>query len=452
MRIARAAEKLVSDEPLDETPDTTGLIGGRFEVVRTLGDGAFAVVYEAIDRELGRRVALKLFNSYAPDELDLALREARAMARLNHANVLAVHDIGEHRGTPFLALEYAETDLHRWLTASVRDPAKILALLVDAGYGLAAAHRAGLVHHDFKPANVMMRADGSVAVGDFGLARHLDSQDDESVALGEFALGTLRYISPERLLGHVGDPRSDQFSFCVALWEALCGAHPFAGLDAQRRYDSISAGPSGSPNAPAHVVRALRRGLSLEPTARFATMDDLLASLAQPSDARGWWPRQLRSGARSGRRRDVRARGLRPALSVVGLVGVFALSLIASREAPADGGTPIAVLVADAGLMNAQALASDGKPQLAIAMLMEVMPIVRQTDDVHQYQYLMQLEGLGDLLGESDAHLQAAMTYAAGKNLARDLDLDPTNFVHKRTLAQAKANRKARSTDTHTGK
>jgi serine/threonine protein kinase len=257
MRIARIAEELVPNELLEETPDTTGLIGGRFEVVRTLGDGAFAVVYEAIDRELGRRVALKLFNRYAPDELDLALREARAMAKLNHANVLAVHDIGEHRGTPFLALEYAETDLHRWLTASVRDPAKILALLVDAGHGLAAAHRAGLVHHDFKPANVMMRGDGSVAVGDFGLARHLDSQDDESVALGEFALGTLRYISPERLLGHVGDPRSDQFSFCVALWEALCGAHPFTGMDAQRRYDSIASGPDLPKHRPTSFGRCV---------------------------------------------------------------------------------------------------------------------------------------------------------------------------------------------------
>jgi tRNA A-37 threonylcarbamoyl transferase component Bud32 len=462
MRIARIAEELVPNELLEETPDTAGLIGGRFEVVRTLGDGAFAVVYEAIDRELGRRVALKLFNRYAPDELDLALREARAMAKLNHANVLAVHDIGEHRGTPFLALEYAETDLHRWLTGSVRDPAKILALLVDAGHGLAAAHRAGLVHHDFKPANVMMRGDGSVAVGDFGLARHLDSQDDESAALGEFTLGTLRYISPERLLGHVGDPRSDQFSFCVALWEALCGAHPFTGMDAQRRYDSISSGPSGSPKAPVHVVRALRRGLSLEPTARFEDMDELLAALAQPSVSRSWWPRHVRggpSGRRSGvspaiGRSAVRARGLRPALSalstlsIAGLVGVFAL--FASREAPADGGTPIAVMVSDAGLVNAHALASDGKPQLALAMLMETMPILRETDEAHQYQYLTQLEALGDVLLESDAYLQAAMTYAAGKKLARDLDLDPDTFVTKRSLAQAKANRVARSSDTTT--
>jgi tRNA A-37 threonylcarbamoyl transferase component Bud32 len=447
-RFVHAAEELDSSV---ETPDTTGLIAGRFEVLRTLGDGAFAVVYEAIDRELGRRVALKLFNRYAPDELDLAMREARAMARLNHANVLAVHDIGEHRDTPFLALEYAETDLHRWLSAGVRDPATILALFVDAGHGLAAAHRGGLVHHDFKPANVMLRGDGSVAVGDFGLARHLDSQDDESVTLGEseFALGTLRYISPERLLGCVGDTRSDQFSFCVALWEALCGVHPFAGMDALRRYESIAKGPSGSPRAPAHVVRALRRGLSVDPAGRFSDMDELLAALAQPLHERAWprawWPRHTRAG-RASRPSRSSSRIMGAKLSVAALVGAFALSLTLSREGTADGGTPLAVMVADAGMDNVRDLAFDGNPQLAITMLMETMPIIRQTDEAHQYQYLTQLEVLGDLLVESDANVQATMAYAAGKNLARDLDLDPSNFVSKRTLAQAKANRKARAT------
>jgi tRNA A-37 threonylcarbamoyl transferase component Bud32 len=458
-RSIRAAEELASSNS-SETPTTTGLIAGRFEVVRTLGDGAFAVVYEAIDRELGRRVALKLFNRYAADELDLAMREARAMARLNHANVLAVHDIGEHRGTPFLALEYAETDLQRWLTASGRDAASILALFVDAGHGLAAAHRAGLVHHDFKPANVMLRDDGSVAVGDFGLARHLDSQDEESVSSGEsnereFALGTLRYISPERLLGRVGDPRSDQFSFCVALWEALCGSHPFVGLDALRRYESIAAGPSGSPRAAAHVVRALRRGLSVDPTARFSNMDELLAELVQPMHARSWshaWPRSwpvvsLPSSARVGGPTEARSRGLRPALSIVALVGVFALGLMGSRDAPAEGETPVAVVLADMGMDSARDHAFDGNPQLALATLMQTMPIVRQTDEAHQYQYLAQLEVLGDLLAESDAHVQASMVYAAGKNLARDLDLDPTNFVTKRSLAQTKAEREARSAE-----
>lgn len=446
-----------------ETSDTTGLIAGRFEVVRTLGDGAFAVVYEAIDRELGRRVALKLFNRYAPDELDLALREARAMAWINHANVLAVHDIGEHRGTPFLALEYAETDLHRWLSAGVRDPDTILALLIDAGRGLGAAHRAGLVHHDFKPANVMLRGDGSVAVGDFGLARHLDSQDGESGEPSEndCTLGTLRYISPERLLGCVGDPRSDQFSFCVASWEALCGVHPFAGLDAQRRYESIAAGPSGSPRAPAHVVRALRRGLSLEPDARFSDMDELLAALEQPGRSRSWWPSHVRppkpsmrimpttaSARASGPARTsifARAR-LRPALSFAALAGVFVLSLIASRDAPADPAIPIMVLVADAGMDSARDLAFDDNPQLAISMLMEVLPIVRQTDRAYQHEYLAQLEVLGDLLAESGAHNQAAMAYAAGKSLARDLDVDPSTFMAKRSVAQAKANRKDRAT------
>jgi serine/threonine protein kinase len=253
-----------------DTDERDGLIAGRFEIVRLLGDGSFAIVYEAIDRDLGRRVALKLFTSYVKDELEAALREARAMARLNHENVLAVHDIGEHRGTPFLAIEYAQMDLRRWLAGGNRDAASIMHLFGEAGRGLEAAHRAGLVHHDFNPANVLVRANGTIAVGDFGLARHLDTGDDEQEPEPEenqrYALGTLRYIAPERLRGFPGDERSDQFSFCVALWEALAKSHPFTGSDALRRLDSIARGPSGTiKRAPAHVVRALRRGLSADP-------------------------------------------------------------------------------------------------------------------------------------------------------------------------------------------
>jgi hypothetical protein len=125
---------------------------------------------------------------------------------------------------------------------------------------------------------------------------------------------------------------------------------------------------------------------------------------------------------------------------------VFVLSLVASREAPADAGIPIAVLVADAGMASVRDLAFDGDHQLAISRLMDVLPIVRQTDSAYQSEYLAQLEVLGDVLAESGAYNQAAMAYAAGKSLARDLDVDPSAFVSKRSTAQAKANRKTRAT------
>lgn len=409
-----------------------GLIAGRFEIVRLLGDGSYSSVYEAIDRDLGRRVALKLFTSYASNELESALREARAMARLNHENVLAVHDIGEHRSTPFLAIEFAEMDLRRWLAAGPRKLDSVMQLFCEAGRGLEAAHRAGLVHHDFKPANVLLRANGSVAVGDFGLARHLDTGEydgDPELDPGDgpsYAFGTLRYIAPERLDGLPGDERSDQFSFCVALWEALAGAHPFSGSDATGRLEAIAAGPTSSPRAPAHIVRALRRGLSTDAYDRFETMTELLAALAGPNHSRS--VRWLRHSARS-------------LLTAAMLAAVFVLGVGLSREAPAldVSITPAAVLTADAALDQARNATFDGNSGEVVMLVMNVMPIIRETDRDHQREYLAELEVLGDLLSEAGAFPHAAMIYAAGKNLATDLNLDPAWLLSKRSAAQAKA-------------
>lgn len=431
--------------------DRHDLIADRFEVVRLLGDGSFAAVYEAIDRDLGRRVALKLFTSYAEDELESALREARAMARLNHPNVLAVHDVGEHRGTPFLAIEYAEMDLRQWLTTGTRDLERVMHLFLEAGRGLEAAHRAGLVHHDFKPANVLLRANGTVAVGDFGLARHLDTGDGEGESEGDaggaagaegdggreghsHTVGTLRYIAPERLQGLRGDERSDQFSYCAALWEALAGVHPFRGSNARRRLASITAGPNGAPQAPARVVRALRRGLALDPYERFETMTELLAALAQPNRSRT--ARWLRHGAR-------------PLLTTAMLAGVFVLGVGLSREAPAldVSVTPASVLTADAAMEAARNATFDGDHAKAMMLVMNGMPVIRETDRTHQRQYLAQLEVLGDLLNESGAFVQATVVYAAGINLSTDLSVDPTTFVAKRSAAQVSYHRVVQTTD-----
>ena len=406
-----------------------GLIAGRFEIVRMLGDGTFATVYEAIDCDLGRRVALKLFTSYTRASLGSALREARAMARVNHENVLAVHDIGEHRGTPFLAIEYAETDLKRWLERGTREPAEILHVFTEAGQGLAAAHEAGLVHHDFKPANVLLRRTGSVAVGDFGLARHLDTLDDERGALDEdaCAFGTLRYICPERLLGLTGDERSDQFSFCVALWEALAGTEPFFGAGAQLRYDSILAGPQGQPRARPHIVRALRRGLSPEPSQRFENMSALLAAITRPPH----------SGALVLLRRS-----LQPALTAAMLAAVFVLGVGISREAPAleVNVSPTPELTASAAMDYAQDVVFDGESYgKTVKTLMHAMPSVRAADPDFQHDYLGRIEVLADLLAEAGAYSQSAAIYAAGINLCQHLGVDATRLFHKRSTVTVKA-------------
>ena len=428
--------------PIESAELAAPAVAGRFEIVRLLGDGSFAMVYEAIDRDLGRRVALKLFTGYASDELESALREARAMARLNHENVIAVHDIGEHRGTPFLAMEYAEMDLRRWLAAGNREPAAIMHLFCEAGRGLEAAHRAGLVHHDFKPANVLLRANGTVAVGDFGLARHLDTADGEhETADGEaesdqslharetglkYALGTLRYIAPERLRGFAGDERSDQFSFCVALWEALAGVHPFSGSDAERRLASISAGPKGTVRAPANVVRALRRGLSVDAYERFENMGELLAVFAEPDHCRP--VRWLRRSAR-------------PLMTGGMLAGVFVLGVLISRDAPALDVTitPPAVLTADAAMAEARDAAFDRKFKDTVKVLIKTLPVVRETEPDKQLEYLAQVEVLGDLLQKQGAYGEAAAVYAAAVNLADDLHLDVTKYKNKRVVAQTRA-------------
>ncbi|PRP96724.1 serine/threonine-protein kinase [Enhygromyxa salina] len=452
--------ELDGSEHVDE-PDQ--LIAGRFEILRRLGHGAFAVVYEAMDRDLDRRVALKLFTSFAPNELATALREARAMARLNHHNVLAVHDVGRHGDTPFLAIEYAETDLQRWLSAAPRDADEILRLFSEAGTGLAAAHAAGLVHHDFKPANVMLRADRSVAVGDFGLARHLDTLDslaplapegpvgdglgvvDSGLALGDakVAVGTLRYIAPERLLGRSGDDRSDQFSFCVALWEALAAQPPFAGADAQRRYDSIAAGPAGTPRGRAHVVRALRRGLAVEPEDRFETMDALLWALA-PANSGKFGVLSAEAPVGSWLRRSVR-----PSVTAAMLGAVFLAAVGLSREAPALDVviTPTAVLTANAAIDHARELIEAGEFAQTVPVLMTAMPVVRETDTEAQREYLAQIEALGDQLVSADAPTQASLFYAAGLNLAQDLGADPTSLTDKRATAMAKYRRRQRDAE-----
>jgi len=406
-----------------------GLIGDRFEVVRTVGDGSFATVFEAVDIDLGRRVAVKLFDGLGDDSLGAALREARAMARVNHENVLSVHDIGQHRGTPFLAIEFAETDLRRWLARERRDPAQILQLFVEAGTGLAAAHAAGLIHRDFKPANVMVRRNGTVAVGDFGLAHHLESR--ELLDEGGCALGTLRYICPERLLGDPGDARGDQFSFCLALWEALAERDPFCGGGhAQARYEAILSGPVGQPRAPAHVVRALRRGLDPEPERRFDDMAALLEALTCPAAQR-------------------RRKLVRPALSSALLAGVFLLGVFVSREAPALDVDlqPSPELIADAGLDFARDRSFDGQCMDSVKALMNLMPSVREASVAYQDKFRVELEVLAKVQVEAQDYKCATMTYAAAINLAQDLNVDTTALSAKKSAASAKAREAIRKRD-----
>jgi len=282
---------------------------GRYRLESCVGAGGMGVVYAAFDPDLDRRVALKLMHGFSGDDEGARLRllrEAQAMAQLSHPNVVAVHDVGTMGTVVFLAMELVEGGtLGTWMEEGPHGWRSVVERFIAAGKGLAAAHVGGLVHRDFKPDNVLLDRDGRARVTDFGLARPAAGP---SMAMGRSPsgrpltmdltragsiMGTPAYMSPEQHAGQVADARSDQFSYCVALWEALYGRRPFVGRTMAQLALALEAGPPAppsSPRVPGRIVRALRRGLSPDPNARFATMGALLQELEHARNARrGLW-------------------------------------------------------------------------------------------------------------------------------------------------------------------
>ena len=246
----------------------------RFVVLGYLGSGGMGVVLSAYDPALDRRVALKLVRPSprtAHSARRLLQREAQAMARLSHPNVVAVHDVGEVDGQQYIAMEFVDGQtLRDWLRER-HDWREVVRMFLAVGAGLTAAHAAGLVHRDFKPENVLIGRDGRPRVVDFGLV--VDAGEP-----GGAGAGTPGYMSPEQLLGDPSDARGDQFSFCVALYEALDGQPPFAK---RGYYDEVLSGrvPALPRRAPRWIGEIVLRGLSVRLSARWPDMPSLLAAL-----------------------------------------------------------------------------------------------------------------------------------------------------------------------------
>ena len=206
---------------------------GRHVVLRKLGAGGMGVVYAAYDPELDRKVALKLLLPAASGvgggkRRDRLLREAQALARLADPHVVSVHEVGVVDGAVYLAMEYVPgVDLQRWLAARPRGWREIADVMGQAGAGLRAAHRVGVIHSDFKPSNVLVGDDGRVRVADFGLATRRGADADQegpprTLLDAPAALaGTPVYMAPELFHGAPTTAQSDQYAFCVALYEAL---------------------------------------------------------------------------------------------------------------------------------------------------------------------------------------------------------------------------------------
>jgi predicted Ser/Thr protein kinase len=308
---------------------------GRFVLLDLLGRGGMGEVYAAYDPQLDRKVAVKILQSRSHEGEARLLREAKTVAKLQHPNVVVVYEVGTFRDTVFIAMEFVEgRTLGAWLQAEARPWREILRVFQAAARGLAAAHEIGIIHRDFKPDNVMITKTGEVRVMDFGLARSVDmgpddvaappaaapaldqklTDGDDTRALAGLArlavadsqadavkltrtgmlLGTPAYMAPEQFAGGALDARTDQFSFCVALCEALYGARPFEGETFLSLMVNIGEGrvrpPPERSRVPSWLRRVVLRGLSAEPDARYPSMGALLAALdADPMQRRRRW-------------------------------------------------------------------------------------------------------------------------------------------------------------------
>mgnify|MGYP002401330396 CR=1 FL=1 len=301
------------------------MLRDRYLLTQVLGRGGLGIVISAWDPELERKVAIKLVRvgGHARDRVgacERMLGEARALAQLSHPHVVSVFDVGRYdddqgRLGVFIVMEQLEgPSLHDWLQDE-RTPEQILQMFAGAGRGLAAAHAAGLVHRDFKPANVVLDGRGVPKVVDFGLAlasgvtypsvpsspdssttsplpASASGRSNRATATG-VVMGTPRYMAPEQHAGEPLGPAADQYAFCVSLWEALRGGKVFVGatlgdLSAAKRLGSVSP-PPASDATPRALVSVLERGLDPDPDARWPSMTALLAALAPRRRAgRGW--------------------------------------------------------------------------------------------------------------------------------------------------------------------
>ena len=307
---------------------------GRFELRERLGAGGMGVVMSAFDPQLHRTVAVKVLRDEGdPEEQARLLDEARAMARVRHPNLVTVYEAGTHEDSVYIVMEFVEGGtLRAWQDDGPRSWRDVAQVFVQAARGLAAIHDAGMVHRDFKPDNVLLGDDGRPQVSDFGLARHqpapmgstdveVSENGDANATLTGALAGTPNYLAPEQWRGEHADAASDQWSFCVALYEALFGQRPFEGVTVAELCFAVMSGKRAEPRdtapaVPAWLQAVLERGLSTNRSARFGTMHELVRALDRGLDNR-------------------RGRTLRVAtLATLATGSVAGLAFFATRDAP----------------------------------------------------------------------------------------------------------------------
>lgn len=278
------------------------VIADAFRVERELGRGAMGVVVLATHLALDRRVALKVHRAQNPADVSRLAREAKAMAKVRHPNVVGIYDVRESGGSLFIAMEYVEgSSARRWLARPSIGWRQRLDVCIQAAEGLHAAHQAGLVHRDFKPENILIGADGRVLVADFGLARApgavpIDPAtpspgiDAQLTAVGQVT-GTPAYMSPEQWSGGAVDARADVFALSVVIYESLYGRRPFAGKTPSDLLYTITRGmlldPPPDTEVPSAVFEVLRRGMAVDARHRYGSVAMLLRALRSATSSAG---------------------------------------------------------------------------------------------------------------------------------------------------------------------
>ena len=260
---------------------------GRYRIVKELGKGSMGVVYQAHDPQIDRLVALKVMR---PDRvaseafLHRFMKEAKAIGRLSHPNMVVVYDVGEDQGTVYIAMEFLEgKPLNEIIAIDALQPDEIVDLGVQVAEALDYAHRKGIVHRDIKPSNIIVQPDGQIKITDFGIAHIEDPEATQQTQAGEI-LGTPAYMSPEQVLSQPVDGRSDLFSLGVILYELATGKRPFRGENLAAMFRNITgedplAPSKENPALAQDLSQIILRCLAKGPEKRFATGKELAEAL-----------------------------------------------------------------------------------------------------------------------------------------------------------------------------
>lgn len=376
-----AAQALARESGGGARGSLEGLEVGNYRIEKLLGAGGMGEVYLASEARLNRKVALKILPPEFVADAERVTRferEARAVSALNHPNLVTIHDLGSLDGLHYIAMEYVEGQTLRELAAGRLKLKEILSVVAQAAEALAAAHRAGVVHRDVKPENIMVRADGYVKVLDFGLAKLLEASTDVDAAAETQAgavMGTLAYMSPEQAAGEPLDARTDVWSLGVVLYELATGRKPFAGSNRRETFNAIlSEEPVPAtetvPELPSELDHVLSKALEKDRELRYQTASDLRADLKRLGREIDSSPSSGASARKSSGVRRVAAltrTRATPLLVIAGLLLLVAASFVgwrylsSRRDAPDWSRATHIQLTDEAGTEFHPSLAPDGK-------------------------------------------------------------------------------------------